>query len=137
MNNEYKIGTKFKKIARKNDGIWEVIDVLKTYNSKNELVSIRYVVTTEFMGQVMTDRDVVAVTIARGFDMNKIKIVKISPSMKRLIVYCNDEKEDQCLDFNTPDEALGVLKNMSESLPYKFWIEDVLQPTMGYWSKRK
>jgi hypothetical protein len=66
MNNDYKIGTRFKKIARKNDGVWEVTDILKTYNSKNELVSIRYVATTEFLGQKMTDRDIVAVTIARG-----------------------------------------------------------------------
>ena len=35
-------------------------------NAKNELVSIRYVATHEFMGQTVTDHDVCEATIARG-----------------------------------------------------------------------
>jgi len=43
-----------------------VTDILKTYNSRNELVSIRYVATHQFLGQTVTDYDVVETTIARG-----------------------------------------------------------------------
>ena len=43
-----------------------VVDVLKTYNSKSELVDVRYVATHEFFGQILTDRSVGATTIAMG-----------------------------------------------------------------------
>lgn len=43
-----------------------IIDVLKTFNSRGELVKIRYVSSHAFMGQVVTDSDVVEATIARG-----------------------------------------------------------------------
>jgi hypothetical protein len=43
-----------------------VTDVLKTYNYKNELVKIRYMSTHEFMGQTVTDYDVLEVTVAMG-----------------------------------------------------------------------
>jgi hypothetical protein len=43
-----------------------VTDILKTYNSKGELVKIRYVAEHQFMGQTVTDRDVVETTIAMG-----------------------------------------------------------------------
>ncbi len=62
---DYRIGTKFKtrgKVPR----LCTVTDILKTYNSRGELVETRYVATHEFMGQAITDRDVVNVTIARG-----------------------------------------------------------------------
>ena len=61
----YKIGTKYK-TSGKNSKECTVIDILKTYNSKNELVSIRYVSEHDFLGQRVTNKDVVAVTIARG-----------------------------------------------------------------------
>jgi hypothetical protein len=61
----YPIGTQFK-TRHKHPRHCTIIDVLKTYNSKNELVSIRYVATHEVMGQTVVDRDVVAATIAMG-----------------------------------------------------------------------
>lgn len=62
---KYAIGTKFKTRGKRQD-ICEVVDVLKTYNSAGELVSVRYVATHDFMGQKVTNRDVVATTIAMG-----------------------------------------------------------------------
>lgn len=62
---EYPIGTKFKSPG-KHSRICTVVDILKTYNSKGELIQIRYVAEHEFLGQKVTDRDVLAVRIARG-----------------------------------------------------------------------
>lgn len=62
---EYAIGTQFiagGKVKRQ----CVVTDVLKTYNAAGELVSVRYVATHEFMGQIVTDPDVYAITIAMG-----------------------------------------------------------------------
>lgn len=59
------IGTKFMtggKFPKK----CTVIDIYKTYNSKNELVKTRYVAIHEFLGQTVTDYDVVQPTIGRG-----------------------------------------------------------------------
>lgn len=61
----FTIGQQFK-TAGKCPRICTVTDILQTYNSKNELVKIRYVATHEFMGQIVTDHDVVDATIARG-----------------------------------------------------------------------
>lgn len=60
------IGTKFKKPGQVHR-IGTVIDIHKTYNSKNELVKTRYVATHSFLNQIVTDYDVVAVTIQKGF----------------------------------------------------------------------
>lgn len=65
MNNEYPIGTKYM-TRGKAPRECTVIDVLKTYNSKNELVHTRYVSTHIFAGQTVTNKDVVATTIAMG-----------------------------------------------------------------------
>lgn len=43
-----------------------VRDILKTYNHKGELVSIRYVATHDLMGQHVTHHDVIETTIAMG-----------------------------------------------------------------------
>lgn len=61
----YPIGTKFK-TRGKAPRICTVVDVLRTYNSKNELVSVRYVASHNFMGQEVFDRDVVGTTIDMG-----------------------------------------------------------------------
>jgi hypothetical protein len=61
----YPIGTQYMS-AGKHKRLCTVVDIHKTYNHANELVKIRYVATHEFMGQVVTERDVVATTIARG-----------------------------------------------------------------------
>lgn len=51
---------------RKHTYLCTVVDIYKTYNGANELVKIRYVATHEFMGQTITDYDVIETTIARG-----------------------------------------------------------------------
>jgi len=43
-----------------------IIDILKTYDSKNELVKTRYVASHMFMGQVVIDSEVVNATVALG-----------------------------------------------------------------------
>lgn len=61
----YPIGTQFKtrgKVPR----LCTVTDILLTYNWAGDLVSIRYVASHECLGQIVTDRDVVATTIAMG-----------------------------------------------------------------------
>jgi len=63
--NEYPIGYKYK-TRHKNPRECTIVDILKTYNSKNELVKIRYVATHLFMNQIITDYDVVAASIAMG-----------------------------------------------------------------------
>ena len=40
-----------------------VTDILKTYNSKNELVKVRYVATHQFINQIITDYDVPETTL--------------------------------------------------------------------------
>jgi hypothetical protein len=66
---EYPIGTKYK-TRGKAPRLCEVVDILKTYNSKGELVKTRYVATHSFMGQTVTDYDVVKTTIAIGIEIN-------------------------------------------------------------------
>ena len=43
-----------------------VTDIYKTYNATGDLVKTRYVASHEFMGQTVTDYDVVGTTIARN-----------------------------------------------------------------------
>lgn len=43
-----------------------VTDIWRTYNAAGELVRLRYVATHEFMGQLLTDRDVVETSIDLG-----------------------------------------------------------------------
>lgn len=59
------IGTKYK-TRGKHPKICTVVDVLKTYNGAGELVKLRYVSEHDFCGQMVTDSDVVIVTIQRG-----------------------------------------------------------------------
>ena len=54
------------KTRGKHPKICTVVDRLETYNSKGELVKTRYVSEHEFLGQTVTDNDVVPVTILRG-----------------------------------------------------------------------
>jgi L,D-peptidoglycan transpeptidase YkuD (ErfK/YbiS/YcfS/YnhG family) len=62
---EYAIGTKFLSGGKhKRECI--VTDILKTYNSAGDLVKTRYQASHEFMGQIVTDYDVVAITIAKN-----------------------------------------------------------------------
>jgi hypothetical protein len=61
----YPIGTQYWSRGR-HPHLCTVKDILRTYSNTNELVRVRYVATHELVGQVVTDRDVVAVTIAMG-----------------------------------------------------------------------
>lgn len=62
---EYKIGTKYSS-GGKHPRVCTVTDIYKTYNSKGELVKVRYEAQHEFAGQIVNDHDVCAVTIARN-----------------------------------------------------------------------
>jgi hypothetical protein len=63
----FPIGTKFKSRG-KHPRECTVVDIFKTYNSKDELVSVRYVAEHQFMGQTVTDTNVLHTTIAMGLD---------------------------------------------------------------------
>lgn len=67
-NTDFAIGTRFK-TRGKYPQLCTVTDVLKTYNAAGELVRTRYVAVHEFCGQLVTDPDVCAVTIARGMEV--------------------------------------------------------------------
>lgn len=71
MEAKYPVGQRFKigqqfTTRGKHPRLFTVTDILKTYNSKGELVRIRYEATHEFLGQTITDCDVCDTTIARG-----------------------------------------------------------------------
>lgn len=63
----YEIGQRFK-TRGKHPRLYTVTDILRTYNAKGELVRLRYVATTGFVGQTLTDHDVVETTIALGIE---------------------------------------------------------------------
>jgi hypothetical protein len=65
MNKDYPIGTQYKTMGKRAD-ICTITDILKTYNSKGELVKTYYVSTHDFCGQAVTNYEVPAVSIARG-----------------------------------------------------------------------
>jgi hypothetical protein len=60
---EIKIGMQYMS-AGKHPRLCTVTDILKTYNSKGELVKTRYESTHEFLGQTVTNHDLVQPTIA-------------------------------------------------------------------------
>ena len=62
----FRTGTKFKRRGRKHPRIETVVDVITWINLAGETVGIRYIATHEFMGQVITDKDVLHTTISRG-----------------------------------------------------------------------
>jgi hypothetical protein len=62
MKPRFEIGTQY--LTRgKNSRLCTITDILRTYNSSNELVSIRYVAEHLFMGHVVTERDVCETSI--------------------------------------------------------------------------
>lgn len=62
---DFAIGTQYKS-GGKNVSVNTVTDILKTYNSKGELVQVRYVAEHQFAGQTVINRDVPTVSIQRG-----------------------------------------------------------------------
>jgi len=61
----FKIGTRYK-TRGKNPKECIIIDIWKTYNSAGELVNTRYISTHDFLGQMVTNYDVVETTILMG-----------------------------------------------------------------------
>jgi len=62
---DIKIGLEFIPIGKKRKP-YKLIDIYKTYNSKNEIVKTRYVCEYYFVGQKVTDYDICIVTIQRA-----------------------------------------------------------------------
>ena len=63
----YKIGYTFTlRHGRKTPQDRQVIDHLTTYNSAKQIVRFRYVTRHFFMGQAITDNDVLHITIQRN-----------------------------------------------------------------------
>lgn len=64
----FPVGTKFIPLTGKSHrkDIHTVVDFLVTRNLAGEVVQSRYVTTHEFMGQAITNCDIVEATIARG-----------------------------------------------------------------------
>lgn len=67
--NEFKIGTQFIRNNKRKD-VETIVDILKTYNLKNELVKTNYVTVHEFLGQKVYDYEVNAITIQRSNILN-------------------------------------------------------------------
>ena len=63
-------GTQYIPQGRKHPDLHTVTDVLTTRNLAGALVSIRYVSTHTFLGQTLTNCDVIDPTIARGLVKN-------------------------------------------------------------------
>ena len=66
MRQRFEIGTTYELKRNKSSQVKTIVDVYKTYNSKNELVDLRYVTEHDFLGQKMTDRHVTDTEIARA-----------------------------------------------------------------------
>ena len=62
---DYAIGTKYMSQG-KHKRLCTITDILKTYNSKGELVRTVYVSEHEFMGQTITDSSVLPITVKMG-----------------------------------------------------------------------
>lgn len=73
---EYPIGTKFISIG-KYPKECTVIDVLKTYNSKNELVEVNYNAAHNFLGQEVIQKYLPEASIARGIFALEKKLEKV------------------------------------------------------------
>ena len=58
----FSIGTKFMSRGK----VCEVVDIHRTYNNKNEIVSLRYVGEHIFLGQSIKTYDILDTTIARN-----------------------------------------------------------------------
>ena len=65
MSAKFPIGTKFR-TRGKHPLDCVVTDILRTFNSRDELVKVRYVAEHLFLGQPVKDENVVETTIAMG-----------------------------------------------------------------------
>lgn len=64
MTPKFKIGQQYK--VNERSCVYTIKDILTTFNSKNEVVKIRYLVSHVFCGQEINNQDVCETTIARG-----------------------------------------------------------------------
>lgn len=62
---DYPIGQQYLS-SGKDPRLCTVVDIHRTYNAAGEMVKTRYVTTHKVWEQVVTEHDVVAVTIAKG-----------------------------------------------------------------------
>ena len=62
----FPVGTTFKPVGRKHAKVCTVTDIHTTTNLAGEFVKLRYVATHDFLGQTLSDTDVIETTIARG-----------------------------------------------------------------------
>lgn len=67
-NPKYLVGTTYKTRGR-SPRLCTVVDIHVTRNLAGDVVKTRYVSTHEFMGQTLTDYDVVETTISMGLVM--------------------------------------------------------------------
>ena len=63
---KHKIGTQFIRQGRKRKDVETVVDIWVTRNTSEEVVKVRYVCEHDFIGQTVTDYDVLGTTISRG-----------------------------------------------------------------------
>ena len=70
---DIKIGTKFLS-SGKNKRVCEVVDILRTYNSKKELIKTTYIEQHDFCGQNIKS-EIVAVSVQRG-NLDYLKTLK-------------------------------------------------------------
>jgi hypothetical protein len=66
---------------------------------------------------------------------HRIKRISITSSCKRLLIEEIGKTEWFIMDFDNPDQTLGVLKNMCDSIPYVFTVRDIA--TEYTWSSKK
>lgn len=65
LSPRFAIGTKFLS-SGKNKRICTVVNHLFTFDSHGEFQKLRYVATHDFLGQKITDHDVLGITIAKN-----------------------------------------------------------------------
>lgn len=71
---KYPIGTKFiSRSNKKHKRVQTIVDYLTTTNLKGEVVRERYVATHDFMGQKVTDNDIIPTSIDMGEIINENK----------------------------------------------------------------
>lgn len=107
----YAIGTEYN-TRGKHSRRCRVVDILSTYNHSGELVRIRYVAEHMFSGQVVTDSDVPASTIAMGL----IGILPPAPSNERRLTVAEQKLLDDVRDIHTSDDSgLGRISANNKS----------------------
>lgn len=72
MNPRFTIGTVFTRKRKNSAQDYTIVDIYRTYDSKDNLVKLRYVGECKFLGQTIIDSEITDTEIARSlFDANK------------------------------------------------------------------